>query len=178
MLVEALIIAIIMGYIRKGRLKNLTRLTLTGYWLVPIALVAQLIVQRLGSQGNVDAYKLISMVLHLGSYVLLISFIILNRTLKGMLWLLSGVLLNGLVIAANGGMMPVDPAYLTEAQISTQLARDGIHGMLTAETRIPILADRFYLSLPWLGAQLFSIGDILMDIGVIRLIVTGMMKVK
>jgi hypothetical protein len=91
-----------------------------------------------------------------------------------MLVLLAGLLLNVLVMAANGGWMPIDPhtaSRLWGEDVTATLAlgsRFGQKDILLARegTRLAFLADRFLLP-AWAPYQAaFSAGDILIAAGV------------
>ena len=61
--------------------------------------------------------------------------------------------------------MPVDPSFLPEVSRNALLAAQGTHGLMTMTTHLSFLADRFYLAIPGLQKQVFSVGDGVIDIG-------------
>jgi hypothetical protein len=87
-----------------------------------------------------------------------------------MRWLTLGILLNTIVISLNGGVMPVDPSFLQEASRNALLEGQGTHGLMTSMTQLSFLADRFYLDIPGLQKQVFSVGDMVIDIGCFLLV--------
>jgi hypothetical protein len=100
------------------------------------------------------------------TYGLLLAFCIANRRIPG-LWLIAlGVLANALVIAANGGAMPVDPGAIAASGW-------GLHDYATA---YPNVAVRAHASLWFLGdvfamprfpgSAVLSIGDVSIVAGV------------
>jgi hypothetical protein len=93
-----------------------------------------------------------------------------------MRWLTLGILLNTIVISLNGVVMPVDPSFLPEASREALLAGQGTHGLMTSMTQLSFLADRFYLDIPGLQKQVFSVGDIVIDIGCFILVFKTMRK--
>jgi len=119
-----------------------------------------------------------------GSLALLVSLLLLllfawwNRSLAGMGLLLGGLVLNLIVIAANGGWMPIRPetaAYLVGSSAASPLKAGQRFGpkdiiLPAEETRLEFLADRFLVPrwFPWRVA--FSLGDVLIALGVFWLL--------
>ncbi|MGC7871902.1 DUF5317 domain-containing protein [Desulfosporosinus sp. SYSU MS00001] len=170
MLIETLILSLIISLLCGGKLSRLGELALREFWLVPMAFLLQGVVYwaSLHHIGLVSGW--LSSFLDTGSYFLLLVFTLRNRSLDGIWLIAGGVFLNTLVIVLNGGAMPVDPFFLSEASRKALLAGQGTHGLMTAATHLKVLADRFYLAVPGLQKQVFSIGDCLIDIGCFMLI--------
>jgi hypothetical protein len=107
------------------------------------------------------------------SQLTLLIFAWLNRRLVGMLILIVGLILNMVVMIANGGFMPINPTtaerIVGEERISTFEigSRIGYKDILLPEkeTRLEILADRF-LPPPGFPHQVaFSLGDVFIALG-------------
>ena len=97
-----------------------------------------------------------------------------NRHLKSLYLVLLGLLLNALVIFANGGHMPVSPTALHRAGIGefADLLRDkgdAVHALLDEKTRLPFLGD--VIPLPQ-GRQ----GDLFILLGIVGVVVEGALK--
>ncbi|TGE33852.1 DUF5317 domain-containing protein [Desulfosporosinus sp. Sb-LF] len=165
MLIETLILGAAFSLLRKGKLSRLSQLVLREFWLVPLALLIQSGVYWAAVRGAEIGLSWFSPVLDTVSYFLLLIFAVRNILLPGMHWLTLGILLNTLVIATNGGVMPVDPLFLPETSRHALLGGQGTHGLMTVATHLSFLADRFYLDILGLRKQVFSIGDLLIDIG-------------
>ncbi len=176
MLIETLILAIFISLISGGKISRLGELDLRGFWLVPLALLIQSGVYWAAVRGIRLSPSWVSPVLDTGSYFLLLTFTFRNRSLPGMSWIALGILLNTLVIGLNGGAMPVDPSFLHEASRNALLEGQGTHGLMTMTTHFSFLADRFYLAIPGLQKQVFSLGDVLIDIGVFLLVFKTMKR--
>jgi hypothetical protein len=176
MLIETVILAILISLICGGKMSRLGQLNLRKFWLVPLAFLIQSGVYWAAVRGIGLGPSWVSPVLDTGSYILLLFFSFLNRTLPGMRWIFLGILLNTLVIGLNGGVMPVDPSFLPEANRNALLEGQGTHGLMTSSTHLSFLEDRFYLDMLGLGKQVFSVGDGLLDIGSFILIFTYMRK--
>jgi hypothetical protein len=178
MLIETFVFAIFLGLLCGGKISRLSELSLRGFWLVPLALLIQAIVYWASVKSIGLGPSWLSPVLDTGSYFLLLIFTLRNGSLRGMRWITLGILLNALVISLNGGVMPVDPIFLPEAKRQALLAGQGTHGLMTMATRLAFLGDRFYLAIPGLQKQVFSLGDCIIDIGCFILVFLTMKKPK
>ncbi|MBS4026246.1 MAG: DUF5317 domain-containing protein [Clostridia bacterium] len=158
MLIEALVVSIIIGKLRKGRISNLGEIRLIRTVLLFMAIFIQVAINyfgraALGSAGGV---------MHLSSYFFVFYFFWLNKQTFN-IFLPLGTFLNFLVIALNKGSMPVDSRYMTDASIE-KLAFSVTHTIMTETTIFPWLADIIYIK--WPGQQLISIGDIFICAGI------------
>jgi len=170
LLLWAVPLGILIGYLRRGRLANLSKLNLRGAWLILIALAIQLLIFPLSRQPIISFG---TEYLHLASYALLVVFVILNWREWGILAMGVGMLLNLIVITANGGYMPTRPELLEVAgrQEATKALREvGKYGnniLMGPDTPLGFLGDIF--SVPaWVPlANVFSVGDLLLALGLI-----------
>ncbi len=175
LLLWALPIGVLVGYLRGGRLGNLARLQLRGAWLVLGAFVIQLLIFPLpGFEGPLIPWG--TATLHLLSYALLAGFVWLNRREWGILLMGAGMLLNILVITANGGYMPTYPELLERAgrtRAAETLLERGFYGNNVCigcegiATRLTFLGDVFATPAWVPGANVFSVGDVLLALGLI-----------
>ena len=141
-------------------------------WIVIAAFLPQLIVFGFSPSANIpDDYARVALV---SSQVILLAFTWLNRKAPGF-WVLGlGLLLNLIVIAVNGGLMPISPHLIERyfpgmAGVTWNLgermgnSKDII--LPIAETRLYWLSDRFVLP-DWISYRVaFSIGDIIIGVG-------------
>ncbi len=145
---------------------------LQAIWLAMVAFLPQLFIAYLPATHPLFTDGLASVSL-LASLILFSIFAWLNRDLPGMPILIIGLLLNFVVIVANGGWMPITP------QIANLLAgKDVLRFMnlgsrfgekdillLAQNIHLEFLADRF-LPPTWFPYKVaFSLGDILISIG-------------
>jgi hypothetical protein len=148
--------------------------------LVPAAFLPQLVVAFLPATRGLLPSWLESGALP-GSLFVFLAFVWVNRRLPGMPVLIAGLVLNLLVITLNGGWMPISPetashlASGTSVEMSSPGSRFGQKDvlLLPGETRLALLADRFLLP-DWIHYQVaFSLGDILVAVGVFWLLASG-----
>src|SRR5690554_2307929 len=107
MLIEAVLLGAVIGWLRRGNNRQLADLNLPGWPLALLALAIQLAIMidfNLGRSFLAPAAPY----LHVISYAPLLGFVYLNRSHRGMILVGLGLLLNLIVIAANKGFMPVN----------------------------------------------------------------------
>lgn len=173
MFLEAVLAGMFIGWIRKGKLRQLANLTLSGWPMALVALILQaaIIVDFNAGWGHLQG---VAPYLHIFSYIPLLLFACCNRKQQGMTLIGLGLLLNLLVIAANGGMMPVDPSRLAPALQEELLSGAGspLHIPLAGQTKLAFLGD--LIRIPYGQYKVISAGDILLALGVCVLIQKGM----
>jgi hypothetical protein len=167
MFYDGILIAIITGLIRRGNFNGFAELRLRNGWIFPLLLVIQIIIFIFQSKFTWIAS--ISEYFFLGVYVIGLYFLWINRKQAGFNYILIGVFLNFLVMAINGGRMPVsleaasilDPFY-------AEILKSGIyakHQLLSDSTYLGFLGDIIPLSSPYPREKIISIGDVIMNIG-------------
>jgi len=172
-LLYAVLVGLIAGSIRAwSQRRPLTVPTLQQLWLVPIAFLPQWFAFFWSPTARLLSAQGAAVVL-VGSQLLLIWFVWVNRHHRAVWWLGLGLLLNLLVIVANGGLMPISPETvarlvperLPEMTIG-QRAGTSKDVLLPEEAMIfPWLADRF-ITPNWLPQRAaFSLGDVLIAVG-------------
>lgn len=158
-LVFGLVLALLLG----GRPSRLRHLPVRHGWLVLVSLAVQILIfSRLG-EGVGEAARTR---LHLLTYVLLVVFAALNIRTLVFLPIFVGLSLNTLAIAVNGGRMPLSEAAARAAGL------DDPGGNVSAGAeRLWFLGDVFALPRELPLANAFSVGDVLIGVGVVSLIV-------
>lgn len=146
-------------------------------WLALIAFLPQFITVYLPfTREQIPDWMAAASVLT--TQLLLLGFAWLNRRLPGMVILIFGSVLNLAVMAANGGFMPISPqtaSRLVPQEVLAEISMGSRFGtkdiiLLPENTRFEWLADRF-LSPTWSPYQVaFSLGDVLIAIGVFWLL--------
>ena len=156
--------AVIVSYLRGGRLSRIADADLRWSTLLFVGLFLQLGVDRAAGAGWIgegEGYLAL-----LASQVLVLVWVAVNWWRPGMLLVFLGLLLNAVVIGANGAM-PVDPDAITAIGLHGAEVPPGKHVLMTDETRFPYLADTW--PLPPLRT-IISVGDIVLAAGLVPLV--------
>ena len=146
-------------------------------WLVAAAFLPQLLVAYLHPTQQLVPTEAARAALPLSLAVFLV-FVWLNRGLRGMPILMIGLVLNLLVIAANGGWMPISPVTAgnlpggsdpEQATLGTRFGQKDVL-LLPEDTRLEFLSDRYLLP-SWMHyATAFSLGDVFVAVGAFLLL--------
>jgi len=149
----------IAGLATGGSLRVFPSVRLHAWWLA-LAAVALQFVNPAGWLGNAAV---------LASFVLLLTFAVVNLEAPGMLLLLVGIGMNAAVIAANGGMPITRQAIVDSGQQSTLAelesgAGGAKHHLAGPGSTLLVLAD--VVGIPAPIAQAVSAGDLVMYVGV------------
>ena len=177
----AALLGIIIGWLRNGKLKQLSRVSLPGWPLIISAVFIQAAV-RFDFSTNSNYLVLYYPLLYISSFILLLLFVFLQNRQVGMIIIGLGILLNLLVITANRGMMPVDSTRMPDT-VAEELAGGGkspFHTPISEDTWLGFLGDRIPIPIPipYFQNQLLSIGDIFMAAGIFYFIQHNMLRKK
>ncbi|ANB58643.1 hypothetical protein GFC29_717 [Anoxybacillus sp. B7M1] len=167
MVYDGILLSLLIGLLRGGNLKGIAHINLRGGWLFPILLGIEICIFML--QNKIDIIGQASNVLFLLIYVVGLIFLWMNRHQPGFLVIFAGVFLNFIVMAVNGGRMPVSiEAAQTLGREYVEILKAGIYGKheaIHASTVLPFLGDIIPLSPPYPRRQVISIGDVVMNVG-------------
>ncbi|ACB85625.1 DUF5317 domain-containing protein [Natranaerobius thermophilus] len=175
MLFEAVVLPIILGFIRGGSIRNLEKITIKGLPLLFLPLLIRFVTYNY-SQGGVDFFINYGGYLQSLAFIILIGFFIMNRHIRELKLVFIGVLLNSLVIFLNGGAMPVSEQALQFTDVTETPV--GTHTFITQETVLPFLGDIIPIPSPYPFSKVISIGDIIIVIGIFLLIYRNMFPGK
>ena len=171
---SALVVSLIVG----GRLGNIRSWSLRATGVGLLAYAAQaLMFTRWGTAWLGDWTPIAYEVTLLGALV----FLLVNRRVTGISLLLAGLLLNMLVISANGGQMPASTVALGLAGQTEAAALLGERGslanctLMSSGTRFNILGDWIVIRLASASGSAYSIGDVVAMAGG-ALLVFGMVR--
>lgn len=159
---------LVVGRLLGGRLE---RLGAVRFRFAPLALVA-LVVQLVLFSPLADALSDdVGRAIYVVSTALVGVVVLANLRLPG-LWLVAlGAALNLAAIVANGGSMPASPAALASLGMGIG---GNTNSVVVADPALALLTDIFALP-SWLPlANVFSIGDVLIGIGVAVAIAAAM----
>ncbi len=165
MLWEAVISGLVVGWLRKGRIKNLNQIDVSGWPLIIAALSVQGLIW-IDFNFQLIYLNTAYPFLYTGSFFLLLLFVFLHRDDPGLVVIGAGIMLNLVVIAANGGMMPVNGTTLPP-EILEALAeghKSPFHTPMNSQTVFALLGDR--IPLFYRPNQLLSLGDLVIGAGV------------
>ena len=172
MFLYSIVLAILLGFIFKGNLKNLGNINLSSLYLVFIGYALDEIMHLMIKGGHLKVGTG-TYFTDLLMYVLLFIFIYMNRKDFFVLIIGVGFLFNAVAILSNGGAMPVSPsaiAYVSSTHINP--AAQGLYCLLGPDTKFWFFSDIY--SVKALGHVVFSLGDIILSIGIILIIIKGM----
>ncbi|MFO8034746.1 MAG: DUF5317 domain-containing protein [Candidatus Bipolaricaulota bacterium] len=173
---------LIIGWLTGGRLRNIESRHLRKGYLVALGLGIQLLIFPLGRVGPVITWGTEG--LHIVSYGLLALFLWANRKYWPFVLMAVGLLANLLVIAVNGGLMPADPEALSRAgahraaEILEEKGRVGNVVRMGASTRLNFLGDWLYIPEQVPLATAFSLGDLVIALGLLLFFPYAMQGVR
>lgn len=172
MLIETIILSLIIGKIRGGKIKNLEQIKFKAWYLLLLGFLLEIISFLLFTNTNGKLAKIIVdkfFIIQIFTYILLIFTLMLNIRKKGIKTILFGTILNFIPIMANNGRMPVSKIALEKLNLYKQLEllqsnKILTHVLIDKSTKFYYLSDIIPIS------QIISIGDILISIGIFLLI--------
>jgi hypothetical protein len=176
-------LAVILGLIasvirhRSDAASQIALIPLRTPWLALVALALQLPLLRAPFVPTQQV--LAAKAFFLLSHLLLLIFVWLNRRLVGIQIVGLGVFCNLLVILTNGGLMPITPETLVRINPGSTLdqwslgfhysgSKDVI--LLRHDTSLWVLSDTLVLPPPFPWPTAFSVGDLLIAVGIIVLL--------
>lgn len=173
MILEPMVLSLIVAKIRKGKFRNLEEIEIRAWYLLLIAAAIQIIASILKGRGfSIEAFNMerALLFLHILSYLLMIVCVILNINKNSMKAFFIGIILNFIVIFANGGKMPVSLNGIKgiNDNIGIELATsefDIKHQGVTPNTKLVYLSDIILIPEPYPLPKILSIGDVFIMIG-------------
>ena len=175
LLLASILAAVIVVWMRRDKLDQIGEVKFKLWWVIPIIALGQgLTVRFLYAPHRFTLWHPRPLIM-IGSYILLWAVVCLNCHLAGMWWVLTGVTLNLLVIAANGGYMPMPPQALARigaGQAAFQWAagtviRGSKDVLLPSQQAIFwMLGDILIIPEPFPWPTAMSIGDVILAVGI------------
>jgi hypothetical protein len=144
-----------------GRLAALAEVRARFAWVLLVALGLQAV--SLNAPGIPEGLRPL---LQLLSYPVAAVFVVANRRLPGVPLIGLGALLNAIAMSVNGGVMPASPSALTAAGLPLEAGRY-VNSGVVPDARLAFLGDIFAIPEPLPLHNVFSVGDILIAIGVV-----------
>ncbi len=170
MFLEAIILGIIVGLVKGGRLSNIGYIDIRGTWFFVIGFILQIMIIAAKEFDFISNYSKWLFVL---SVIFILFGLALNMNYKSFWIIMIGAILNYIVIFANGFKMPIYFEGLKLAGLETMI--DGItSGDIINYTSLDTsvgwakyLGKFIVVPKPYPLAKVISIGDILISLGII-----------
>jgi Family of unknown function (DUF5317) len=167
----AILIGLVLGFVLGGRLSGLATIDFRWPWLaiggflVQVVLFSDAVRERAGDLGPP---------LYVASTVAVLIAVIRNMRIPGMALVAVGAASNLAAIVANGGYMPASAGAF--AALGGGLNPGYTNSAIVPNPALEPLTDLFALP-SWLPfANVFSLGDVLIALGVVIVIVAGMRR--
>ncbi|MHB0999007.1 MAG: DUF5317 domain-containing protein [Armatimonadota bacterium] len=172
MIAEAFVLSLILGFIRKGRLNNLSTIPIRRLYFFYLSFALSLIVVAAGQLGDLKVWLPFIRITNVVQYIVLLAAIGVNLHVKDMWLPFAGTFCNFLVVTVNGGVMPVSLKALKQAGMEYLLKPGAFdwdirHAILDSSTRMGFLSD--IIPVPGYGKfmpEVASIGDVLLAVGI------------
>lgn len=164
----AIPIGIIAGLLLGGRLDRLADLRLR--W-APLALLGLLVQVALFADPVSSVVGDAAPAVYVASTAAVLVAVLRDVRVRGMAVVALGAACNLAAIVANGGYMPADPAALASV---VELSPGYSNSVVVADPALRPLTDLFALPSAFPLANVFSIGDVLIGIGIALVIVFAM----
>jgi Family of unknown function (DUF5317) len=155
------LLALLSPALTGGHLARLSDLHLTSRRLILAAFLVQVLIIDIIPGANPTWLS----ALHVLSYVLAGGFVLANRAIPGLGIASLGVASNAITITINGGTLPASPLALRAAGITPPTTGFVNSGAL-AHPHLAWLGDVFDVPHPLPLANVFSIGDLIIVLGV------------
>lgn len=168
--VMTIALAIIVVVATKGSFERLSRLHFRMLWLLFLGLAIQIVLEVV--EFREDRVEDVGFAILLLSYAAILAFCLVNHAVRGMTIIAVGVALNVLVIALNQGMPTKDGVRERDgSDVHVPIEQTVKHRPLEDEDLLSFLGD--VITVPGLPNQQFSIGDIVMGLGIVDLCFEG-----
>lgn len=159
------------GLLAGGRAGGLSRLRFRWAWLAVAGLLVQVVLFT--STGDALAGGL-APAIYVASTAAVFVAVVRNSGLPGMPIVALGSISNLAAIIANGGAMPADPAALAIAGLDG--AGSHTNSVILPDPALRPLTDIFAIPAGWPFANVFSIGDVLIGVGIVIVIAAAMRR--
>ena len=168
--VATFVVAIVVVVATKGSFGRLSSVHFQKLWLLFFGLGIQIVLEFVTfPKDRIDDAGFALLVL---SYVAIVWFCVLNRKVKGMVLITAGIALNVLVIVSNQGMPTKDDVHDRNGrEVHVPIEHTVKHRPHEDDTVFQFLGD--VITLPGFPNQQFSIGDIVIALGIVDLCFEG-----
>jgi uncharacterized protein DUF5317 len=148
-----------------GRLSRVEELRIRWIWLAALAFAIQVVLVTVAPEGDVTLHR----IAHITTYLLAGACVLRNLDIR-FVWVVAlGGALNFIAIVANGGVMPARRGALEAAGLDVR-GGEFANSDYVEDANLGFLGDVFAIPDGWPGANVFSVGDVLMLLGVLLVI--------
>lgn len=171
-IVLAVPIGLVLGFLMGGRLDRLSEIRFEWAWLAVVGLAVQVLLFSTPIGGSFRGG--VGEAIYVASTGLVLVAVWRNLRVPGLALVALGAISNLAAIVANDGVMPTTPEALAAAGLDPL---DGFSNSAVLEDpALAPLTDIFALP-HWLPfANVFSIGDVLIALGIVVVIAVGMIR--
>lgn len=178
MFIEAILISIIIGLLRGGKLKRFKAINHKTMWILVFGMVIQYILvflNRVEEIGSISKILLYTKQAQIISYILILIGIVTNFRFKSLCIVLVGFLMNFFVIMTNGWRRPIllEGVKLTNSSGLYEMIEMGkvaLYTPIVESTKYPILGDIIIFAEPYPISRIISLGDLIISFGIFALI--------
>jgi hypothetical protein len=167
----AIPIGILVGLLARGRMDNLSSFRFRWGWLAVAGLLVQVV---LFTQAGDQLAGGFGPALYVLSTLAVFVAVVRNIRVPGMALVALGAVANLAAITANGGFMPAS----AEALAAAGLDGPGAHtnSVVLEHPALEPLTDIFAIPASWPMANVFSVGDVLIGVGIVIVIASAMRR--
>ncbi|NMB26525.1 MAG: DUF5317 domain-containing protein [Tissierellia bacterium] len=178
MFIEAILISIIIGLLRGGKLKRFKAINHKTMWILVFGMVIQYILvflNRVEEIGSISKILLYTKQAQIISYILILIGIVTNFRFKSLCIVLVGFLMNFFAIMTNGWRRPIllEGVKLTNSSGLYEMIEMGkvaLYTPIVESTKYPILGDIIIFAEPYPISRIISLGDLIISFGIFALI--------
>lgn len=178
MVIETMLLSLLVGKLRGGKIKNLENLYINGWYLFIVSFLIEIISLLVISRGQGPLSRFLEdefFYIHILIYLSLIIGLAMNWKSLGLRISLFGSVFNFLAIIFNKGKMPVLLSALERSKLYNQISlleegRIMTHSLASGNTKLIILSDIIPIGKPYILPKIISIGDLLIALGLFVLI--------
>lgn len=165
-------LGVVLGFLVGGRLDRLGQLAFRWPWLAIGGLLVQVLLFAPAVADRIPAD--VGAVIYVLSTAAVLAAVLRNVRISGMVLVVLGALSNLAAVVANGGVMPTTAAALATAGLAPA---DGFsNSAVLADPRLAPLTDIFAIPGAFPLANVFSVGDVLIALGIVVVVALAMRR--
>ena len=166
----AIPLGVVLGFLVGGRLDRLGSLQFAWPWLAVAGLVVQVLLFSPALADRIGAD--VGAAIYVASTAAVLFAVLRNLRVPGMVAVALGAVSNLAAVVANGGVMPTTQAALAAAGLAPTEAFS--NSAVLADPRLGPLTDIFAIPAGLPLANVFSVGDALIGLGIALVVALGM----